>query len=99
MGAELRAVNQVDGLRERFERQRPVHGRISTPDDHDVLVAKILDMLGEVMNALSFELNNTCCAQPGWLKGADSCRDNDRSAPAGPFGGVEHERSIVHRLE
>ena len=56
VGAELRAVDQGDVRGDRLQRHRPVDRRVAAADDHDVLVAEVLDPLGEVVDALAFQL-------------------------------------------
>ena len=48
-GAELgAAVDDIDPGRDVLQRQRPVHGRVAAPGDHDVLAAELLALAAGV---------------------------------------------------
>src|SRR5215218_4330260 len=80
MRAEAGAMDDPYALRDRLQRDCPVDRRVTAADDDDVLLAKVVDVLREVMDALAFELPLPRRSDPLRLERPDTRAHDDRLA-------------------
>src|SRR6185436_19813522 len=99
VGPELGAMDQGDLLGDGFEGDRPVDGRIAAADDDDLLVPEVFDPLGEVVDALAFQIADARCLDPLRLEGADPGADDDGLAVALGDAGAEADDAVGQDLQ
>ena len=95
MRAELATVNHTYALRKRFKCQCPVDSTVTTANDYDVLVAEVLNVLGEVVNTLAFQVFDAFCTETGRLECANTGSDDDGAATTDTLTGLERKGAIL----
>src|SRR3954452_13108845 len=92
-------MDDRDVLRDRFERHTPVDRRVAAANDDDLFISEVFDSLGEIMDAIAFELTDSGEIQTLRFKSADAGADDDSLAEPLAVARRQFQDAIRKQLE